>query len=96
MISPNRIAEVLGGPDVLGRRLTSVYALGEAVSAGLPKASLQETAGRIFENKPERRRFMSRIVPEATFKRRRNRLNAAESERTERRARSGGHGICVE
>lgn len=30
---------------------------------------------------------MNRIVPEATFKRRRDRLSAAESERTERMAR---------
>ncbi len=87
MICPNRIAEVLGGLQVLGRRLASIHALGEAVSEGLPKAALQQTAGRIFDNKSERRRFMNRIVPEATFKRRRNRLSAAESERTERIAR---------
>jgi putative toxin-antitoxin system antitoxin component (TIGR02293 family) len=87
MISPNRIAEVLGGSQVLGRRLASVHALGDAVAEGLPKAALQQTAGRIFENKRERRQFIYRIVPEATFKRRRNRLNAAESERTERIAR---------
>ena len=87
MISPNRIAEVLGGPQVLGRRLASVHALGEAVSEGLPKAALQQTAGRIFENKSERRQFMNRIVPEATFKRRRTLLSPAESERTERIAR---------
>ena len=72
---------------MLGRRLASVHALGDAVSEGLPKAALQQTAGRIFENKRERRQFIYRIVPEATFKRRRNRLNAAESERTERIAR---------
>src|ERR1700733_11652513 len=87
MISPNRIAEVLGGSQVLGRRLTSVHALGDAVSEGLPKAALQQTAARIFENKREGRECIYRIVPEATFKRRRNRLNAAESERTERIAR---------
>ena len=87
MISPIRIAEILGGSQVLGRRLASVHALGKAVTEGLPKAALKQTAGRIFENKRERRQFMNRIVPEATFKRRRNRLNAAESERTERIAR---------
>jgi putative toxin-antitoxin system antitoxin component (TIGR02293 family) len=87
MISPQRIADVLGGSQVLGRRLASVHALGEAVSKGLPKAALRQTAGRIFDKKAEQRQFMNRIVPEATFKRRRDRLNAGESERTERVAR---------
>ena len=35
----------------------------------------------------EQRALMHRIVPEATFKRRRERLSPAESERTERLAR---------
>ena len=87
MIAPRRIAEIMGGPGVLGRRLASLVALSDAVSKGLPKAALRQTAGRIFENPAERRRLMNRIVPEATFKRRRERLNAAESERTERMAR---------
>ncbi|HEY6389785.1 MAG TPA: antitoxin Xre/MbcA/ParS toxin-binding domain-containing protein [Bryobacteraceae bacterium] len=87
MIAPNRIAEVLGGTEVLGRRLGSVSALNEAVSQGLPKAALRQTACRIFEGKAEQRQLMNRIVPEATFKRRRDRLSAAESERTERVAR---------
>ena len=87
MITPNRIAEVLGGTQVLGRRLASVSALNEAVSQGLPKAALRLTAGRVYEGKAEQRQLMNRIVPEATFKRRRDRLNPAESERTERIAR---------
>ncbi len=87
MITPNRIAEVLGGTQVLGRRLGSVSALNEAVSQGLPKAALRQTAVRVYEGKAEQRQLMNRIVPEATFKRRRDRLSAAESERTERIAR---------
>jgi len=87
MIAPARIAEILGGPHVLGRRLVSLAALSGAVSKGLPKAALRQTAGRIFEDRAEQRQLMNRIVPEATFKRRRERLSAAESERTERLAR---------
>jgi putative toxin-antitoxin system antitoxin component (TIGR02293 family) len=87
MIAPARIAEVMGGPSVLGRRLASISALSEAVSKGLPKAALRQTAGRIFDDRAEQRQLMNRIVPEATFKRRRDRLSAAESERTERIAR---------
>jgi len=87
MIAPHRIAEIMGGPTILGRRLGSVAALSDAVSKGLPKAALRQTAGRIFEDRTEQRQLMNRIVPEATFKRRRERLSAAESERTERLAR---------
>jgi len=87
MITPTRIADILGGPTVLGRRLASVAALSDAVSKGLPKAALRQTAGRIFDDRAEQRQLMNRIVPEATFKRRRDRLSAAESERTERIAR---------
>jgi putative toxin-antitoxin system antitoxin component (TIGR02293 family) len=87
MIAPIRIAEILGGRSVLGRRLSSINALSDAVSKGLPKAALRQTAGRIFGDRAEQRQLMNRIVPEATFKRRRDRLSAAESERTERIAR---------
>jgi putative toxin-antitoxin system antitoxin component (TIGR02293 family) len=61
--------------------------LSDAVSKGLPKAALRQTAARIFEDRAEQRQLMNRIVPEATFKRRRDRLSASESERTERIAR---------
>jgi putative toxin-antitoxin system antitoxin component (TIGR02293 family) len=87
MIAPYRIAEIMGGSPVLGRRLASIAALSDAVSQGLPKAALRQTAGRVFEDRAEQRQLMNRIVPEATFKRRRDRLSLAESERTERIAR---------
>jgi putative toxin-antitoxin system antitoxin component (TIGR02293 family) len=87
MIAVARIADVLGGQHILGRRLGSLGALNDAVAEGLPKAALRQTASRIFTGKMEQRRLMNRIVPEATFKRRRNRLNATESARTERIAR---------
>jgi putative toxin-antitoxin system antitoxin component (TIGR02293 family) len=87
MIAVTRIADVLGGQHILGRRLGSLGALNDAVAEGLPKAALRQTASRIFTGKMEQRRLMNRIVPEATFKRRRNRLNATESARTERIAR---------
>ena len=87
MIAPDRIAEIMGGLGVLGRRLASIAALSEAVSNGLPKAALRQTVGHIYEDRSERRQLMNRIVPEATFKRRRERLSVAESERTERIAR---------
>ena len=87
MIAPLRIAEIMGGRTILGRRLASIHALSHAVAQGLPKAALRQTAGHVFEDRAEQRQLMNRIVPEATFKRRRDRLSAAESERTERLAR---------
>ena len=87
MIPVNHIAEVLGGQHILRRRLGSLAALNDAVAEGLPKAALRQTASRVFRDKGEQKQLMNRIVPEATFKRRRDRLSAAESERTERVAR---------
>ena len=52
-----------------------------------PKATLRNVARRVFAGAGEQRAMMQRIVPEATYKRRRERLSPAESERTERVAR---------
>ncbi len=87
MVAANHIADVLGGLPILGRRLVSLSALNAAVAQGLPKTALRQTVSRIFAGKSEQKQLMNRIVPEATFKRRRDRLSAAESERTERMAR---------
>jgi putative toxin-antitoxin system antitoxin component (TIGR02293 family) len=61
--------------------------LDERVAKGLPKAALKAGVERLGRNPEERRALLHRIVAEATFKRRRDRLSAAESERTERLAR---------
>lgn len=87
MVEPRRIAEVLGGRQVLRRRVASLIELSDAVAQGLPKSALRNAVRRIFEDAGEQRRMIYRIVPEATFKRRRDRLSSAESERTERLAR---------
>ena len=87
MIEPCRIAEVLGGRAVLRRRVRSLSDLSEAVAQGLPKSALRNAVQRALERAGERWDLLYRIVPEATFKRRRDRLTPAESERTERLAR---------
>ena len=86
MIRPENIAKVLGGTAILGRRIRSMDDLETTVSRGLPKRALRVAAERVFPAAGDARRVMFRIVPEATFKRR-TRLSAAESERTERMAR---------
>jgi len=87
MLEPRHIGEVLGGPRVLGKAMGSLLELNDAVEQGLPKATLRNVARRIFSATAEQRAMMHRIVPEATYKRRRERLSPAESERTERLAR---------
>jgi putative toxin-antitoxin system antitoxin component (TIGR02293 family) len=81
-----QVEDVLG-LHVLGGPMTSLLELIDAVERGLPKATLRNVASRVFTDAVEQRALMYRIVPEATYKRRRDRLSPAESERTERLAR---------
>lgn len=86
-MEPQNTGIVLGGRRVLGKTVTSLLELNDAVEKGLPKATLRIVVQRVFSDKAEQRAMMHRIVPEATYKRRRDRLSPAESERTERLAR---------
>lgn len=86
-MEPNNTAEVLGGHRVLGKSMSSLLELNDAVERGLPKATLRIVVSRIFSEASDQKAMMHRIVPEATYKRRRDRLSPAESERTERLAR---------
>jgi putative toxin-antitoxin system antitoxin component (TIGR02293 family) len=81
-----QVEDVLG-LHVLGGPMTSLLELSDAVERGLPKAALRNVASRVFTDAAEQRAMMYRIVPEASYKRRRDRLSPAESERTERMAR---------
>ena len=87
MVESRLVAEVLGGAQALGRRVRSVFELSQAVEQGLPKSTLRNVARRVFPAPSDQRQMIYRVVPEATFKRRRDRLSAPESERTERLAR---------
>ncbi len=83
LITPECIAEVM---DLTPPPHT--YAeLDELVSRGLPKDVLRASVGRVCEGAEQRRHLLYRIVPEATYKRRRDRLSPEESERAERLAR---------
>lgn len=81
-----RVADVLGGRAVLHRTVRTWGELDSVVRAGLPKRSLQLVARRAVEPGASVNEFVYSIVPSATFKRR-TRLSAVESERTERLAR---------
>jgi putative toxin-antitoxin system antitoxin component (TIGR02293 family) len=81
-----RVAEVLGGRSILRRRVRTWDDLDRVVRAGLPKRSLQLVARRALEPGMPPNEFVYSVVPAATFKRR-HRLSAEESARTERLAR---------
>lgn len=87
LVEAHRIAEILGGAQVLGRTINSIFDLGEAVEQGLPKSSLRSSARHAHPDPSSQRQLIYQIVPEATYKRRHDRLSAVESERTERLAR---------
>ncbi len=87
MLEARQIGEVLGGKSVLGTTVKSLLELSDAVERGLPKSTLRNVARRIFADPSDQRAMMHRVVPEATYKRRRERISPAESERTERLAR---------
>jgi putative toxin-antitoxin system antitoxin component (TIGR02293 family) len=83
MVAAQKIAEVMG----MKRTVRSLADLSGAVVRGLPKSALRHCVDRVAASPQERRQLMFRVVPEATFKRRRNQLKLEESERTERLAR---------
>src|SRR5450759_3736168 len=87
MLEPRHIGEVLGGHRVFAKPVTSLLELNDAVERGLPKATLRNVARHVFSEAGEESALRHRIVPEATVKRRRERLSPAESARTERLAR---------
>jgi putative toxin-antitoxin system antitoxin component (TIGR02293 family) len=86
-MEPRQTGNILGGQQVLGKAVTSLLDLNDAVERGLPKATLRIVVQHIFPDASDQRALMQRIVPEATYKRRRDRLSPAESQRTERLAR---------
>jgi putative toxin-antitoxin system antitoxin component (TIGR02293 family) len=83
MIAPQSIAEILG----LGSSVRTVHELESAVSAGLPKRSLERLSARLYADPRTASAYKFKVVPQATWKRRIKRLSVAESERTERLAR---------
>lgn len=86
MIDSERVAAVMGGPEVLGGAVRSLSALESVVQAGLPKEALRRVVERAISERQERRQLLYAIVPEATYKRRQV-LSPDASERTERLAR---------
>jgi putative toxin-antitoxin system antitoxin component (TIGR02293 family) len=87
VIAPESIAEILG----LQGSIRSVSELEAAVSAGLPKRSLERLSARLHLDPRIASAYKFKVVPQATWKRRSKRLSVDESERTERLARVLAH-----
>lgn len=83
MITPQNIATVMA----LSPLPRSFAELDAMVHEGLSKNALRAGVDQVGRTPEERRRLLFRIVPEATFKRRQDRLTSDESEKTERLAR---------
>jgi putative toxin-antitoxin system antitoxin component (TIGR02293 family) len=64
----------------------SIAKLDELVAKGLPKTALRESVDKVCETSEQRKRLLYQIVPEATYKRRKD-LTPEESAKTERLAR---------
>jgi putative toxin-antitoxin system antitoxin component (TIGR02293 family) len=87
MITVKRIASIMGGEPLLRRKVRSLADLQAAVADGLPKATLERTVRHVVLDRGEARRLIARIVPPATYKRRKAVLKPEESEKVERLAR---------
>lgn len=83
LVTPERIASVMA----LSPIPHSFAELDEMVSKGLPKGALKASIEHICKSAEDRKKMLYRIIPEATYKRRREYLSAEESERAERLAR---------
>jgi len=83
LVTPEKIAAVMA----LTPLPHSFAELDALVAQGLPKGALRSSVERVCKSAEDRKRLLHRIIPEATYKRRRDRLTAEESERAERLAR---------
>lgn len=83
LVTPEQIAAIMSLLPVPH----SFAELDALVSDGLPKNALKASVEFVCLNNEQRKQLLYRIIPEATYKRRRDKLNVDESERAERLAR---------
>jgi putative toxin-antitoxin system antitoxin component (TIGR02293 family) len=83
LVTPEQIASIMALIPVPH----SFAELDALVSDGLPKNALKASVEFVCLNNEQRKQLLYRIIPEATYKRRRDKLNVDESERAERLAR---------
>jgi putative toxin-antitoxin system antitoxin component (TIGR02293 family) len=86
MMEPGAVVEVMGGSAALHASVRGIADLRAEIARGLRLAALHKTAEHVFPDPAARKRFVHRIVPEGSYKRRvkTGQLTPAESERTAR------------
>jgi putative toxin-antitoxin system antitoxin component (TIGR02293 family) len=83
LVTPEKIASIMALVPIPH----SFAELDELVSHGLPKNALKASVDRGGRSNIKNKHLLYRIIPEATYKRRRDKLSVEESERAERLAR---------
>ncbi|WP_118184191.1 antitoxin Xre/MbcA/ParS toxin-binding domain-containing protein [Paraburkholderia phosphatilytica] len=83
LVTPEAIAEVMALQPVPH----TLAELEARVRAGLPRSALRAGVEQAAASAEARRALLAQIIPEATYKRRRERLSPDESEKAERLAR---------
>ncbi|MCC2663002.1 MAG: uncharacterized protein K0S35_924 [Geminicoccaceae bacterium] len=69
-MEPRAVVEVMGGAAAVHGPVRGLADLRAEISRGLRLAALQKTAEHIFSDPAARKRFLHRVVPEGSYKRR--------------------------
>jgi putative toxin-antitoxin system antitoxin component (TIGR02293 family) len=85
-MQPQAVVEVMGGSAAVHAPVRGLTDLRAEIRRGLRIEALHKTVEHVYRDPAERRRFLHRIVPEGSYKRRTKtgQLTPAESERTAR------------
>jgi putative toxin-antitoxin system antitoxin component (TIGR02293 family) len=88
MIQAETIAGIMGGDAVFHHGIRTLGDLAREVEQGLPKRTAREVGRHFFKRDRDiTHEFVYRLIPEASYKRRKDRLTPEESARVERIAR---------
>jgi putative toxin-antitoxin system antitoxin component (TIGR02293 family) len=87
-MQPRAVVEVMGGSAAVHAPVRGLADLRAEIRKGLRLAALHRTIEHVFRDSADRRRFLYRVVPEGTYRRRlkTGQLTPAESERVARLA----------
>jgi putative toxin-antitoxin system antitoxin component (TIGR02293 family) len=87
-MQPRAVLEVMGGSTAVHAPVRGLTDLRTEIGKGLRIGALHKTVEHVFRDPAERRRFLYRVVPEGTYKRRvkMGHLTPEESERVARLA----------
>ena len=87
-MEPQAVVEVMGGSTAVHAPVRGLIDLRTEIKRGFRVEALHKTVEHVFRDPAERRRFVYRLVPEGSYKRRlkNGHLTPAESERVARLA----------